>query len=121
MLPPLSRLQLRPPIFQQRLWGLPRLGAPNFLVNEPPDGDVEVRLTYWTASGGTLNVYDGREYRKVADLPDRGSWATATGRVGREILTDPRADRANYPGRNIMFDVNCDTVYVHKIEVRALP
>ncbi|MFQ5811087.1 MAG: hypothetical protein ACE5JM_15825, partial [Armatimonadota bacterium] len=100
---------------------IPRLGSPNFLVNDPSDRDIEVRLTYWTQSGGTMNVYDGRQYRKVADLTETGRWATATGRVEGAILADPRAERAPYPGTNIMFDVNCTSVYIHKIEVRALP
>jgi hypothetical protein len=100
---------------------LPRVASPNFLVNEPPDGDIEVRLTYWTATPGNMNVYDGKQYHKVADLSETGRWATVTARVGRAIWGDPAADRPTYPGTNIMFDVNCKAVYVHRIEVRAAP
>ncbi len=100
---------------------LPRVGAPNFLVNDPPEGDIEVRLTYWTATPGDMNVYDGKQYHKVADLSETGRWATVTGRVARSFWADPVADRPQHPGTNILFDVNCKAVYIHKIEVRAVP
>jgi len=100
---------------------IPRLAAPNFLVNGPPDRDIEVRLTYWTAAPGDMSVYDGKTYHKVADLSDTGRWATVTARVDRAIWADLGADRPTYPGTNIMFDVNCKAVYVHKIEVRGAP
>ncbi len=100
---------------------LPRLAAPNFIVNDPPDRDIEVRLIYWTQSVGVMHVYDGRRYHEVAKLADTGRWATVAARVPRAIWDTPRADRGQYPGKNIMFDVDCPSVYVHKIEVRGTP
>jgi len=99
---------------------IPRLGAPNFLVNDPPDGDIEIRLTYWTTAGGIVNVYDGKEYHAVATLTERGKWAESAALVPAKYLTDPRADRPQYPGVNVMFDVKCRDVYIHKLEVRAV-
>ena len=99
----------------------PGAGGPNFLVNDPPRRDIEVRLTYWTEAGGTLRAYDGTGYHRVAELTSKGAWATATGRVGVDILAAPKADTPAHPGLNIMFEVRSDDVYVHRIEVRAAP
>ena len=98
---------------------LPRVAAPNFLINEPPEGDVEVRLTYWTQQPGVMHVYDGKRYHRVADLAETGRWATASGRITAEHLMATDADRPNHPGYNVMLDVDCPAVWVHKIEVRA--
>ena len=100
---------------------LPRVGGPNFLVNEPPTRDIEVRLTYRAEEPGAVRVYDGESYREVAALEVTGEWATANGRVPREVILSADADRQNYPGMNLMFDVDCARVWVHRIEVRAAP
>ncbi|MGC9317133.1 MAG: hypothetical protein ACP5KN_03750 [Armatimonadota bacterium] len=100
---------------------LPRLGGPNFLVNDPPARDIEVRLTYFAHAPGSMSVYDGEQYQQVAELDATGEWATATARVAREIIMSSTADRPQHPGLNIMFDVDCPGVWVHSIEVRAVP
>ena len=97
----------------------PGAGGPNFLVNDPPPRDIEVRLNYWTEAGGALRVYDGVKYHRVADLTTKGAWDTVTGRIRAEIVAAPKADAA-HPGLNIMFEVRSDDVYVHRIEVRAV-
>ena len=100
---------------------LPRLGGPNFIVNDPPDADIELRITYWTQSEGTVHVYDGRQYHDVLGLRDEGRWASAMARVPRKLWQASTADRPQHPGVNIMFDVDCAAVYVHSIEVRKAP
>lgn len=98
---------------------LPRAGAPNFLVNEPPPGDLEIRLTYWSRSGGTMNLYDGKRYRRIAVLPPTRKWSQLTARVPAALLATPGIDRTSYPGVNVLFDLDCASVFVHRLEARA--
>ena len=98
----------------------PGWGGPNFLVNDPPNCDLEIRLTYWAEHVGTVNVYDGKKYHRVAKLTQKAQWSAVTGPVPKRLFATPAADRRE-PGRNILFDVASKGVYVHKIEVRALP
>jgi len=100
---------------------LPRLGGPNFLVNDPPARDVEVRLTCWADGPGSVDVYDGEQYHAVAELTVTGEWTAVTARVPRQIMMTPGADRGQHPGLNIMFAVDCPKLWVHQIEVRAAP
>ncbi len=100
---------------------LPRLGGPNFLINDPPPADVEVRLTYRSEGEGTVGVYDGEQYHTVVELPATDEWATVTARVPHEPMMTPGADRSQHPGLNILCAIECDRVWVHRIEVRAAP
>ena len=56
----------------------------------------------------------------TAGASDR-RWATVTARVQKTVFGKTGADRGHHPGTNIMFDIDCKRVHVHKIEVRALP
>ena len=48
------------------------------------------------------------------------SWLKSRTRlgIGAHMMTES-ADRGNHPGTNIMFDLDCPGIWVHKIEVRA--
>jgi len=97
----------------------PGQGGPNFLINDPPQRELELRLSYWTEFGGTVRVYDGRRYHRLAELTARRRWATLSCRVRGSLLKNPAADRPE-PGWNILCEIDSKGVYVEKIEVRAL-
>lgn len=99
---------------------LPRLGGPNFLINDPPAADLEVRLIYQSEGEGSLQVYDGASYHVLAPVPPAKEWSEVTVRVPREILLAPGADRPQHPGMNVMGMIDADRLWLHRIAVRAV-
>ena len=99
---------------------LPRVAAPNLLTCGTPGQELEVRITYWADAPGKLQVYDGKQYIDVASLTGMGGWATAKGRVAKDVVLAPEADRGLAAGRTIMFAVDVPAVYVHSFEARTV-
>lgn len=100
---------------------MPRVGGPNFLINDPPATDLEVRLTYQSEGEGTVEVYDGANYHLAAEMPPADEWSTLTARVPREILMTPGVDRSQHPGLNVMGAISADRIWLHSLEVRLAP
>jgi hypothetical protein len=100
---------------------LPRLGGPNFLINDPPTAALELRLTYQSEGAGEIRVYDGETYHKIAEMPPADEWSTVTARVPREIVMTPGVDRPQVRGLNIMGSLNAERIWLHRMEVRVAP
>jgi len=100
---------------------LPRLGAPNFLINDPPPRDLELRLTYQSVGEGSVQLYDGASYHVLGALPAIDEWSEVTVRVPRELLLTPGVDRSQHVGLNVMGSIDADRVWLHRIEVRVAP
>ncbi len=108
----------RPARYAERL---PRLGAPNFLINDPPPRDLELHLTYESVGEGSVQVYDGESYHTLGALPAADTWSEVTVRVPREVLLTPGVDRPQHVGLNVMGGIDAERLWLHRIEVRVAP
>jgi hypothetical protein len=98
---------------------MPRVGGPNFLINDPPTADLEVRLTYQSVGDGVVKIYDGKQYHAVGEMPQADEWSTLTVPVPREIIMTPGVDRPQARGMNVMGMITAEKIWLHKIEVRV--
>jgi len=99
----------------------PGLGGPNFLINDPPADELELRLSYWTESGGTVRVYDGRRYQTVGRLEANRRWMRLTCRVPKSLVTAATAADRPDPGLNVLCELSSPGVWVATIAVRTAP
>jgi len=95
------------------------LGGANFFVNgADPKADMLVRITFWANAAGRLQAYDGHKYHVVGEIPKCDEWTTVTFRVPKEIAAAPDTDKDRVPGINMLFQVNVNGIYVHRIEAQ---
>ncbi|HID21586.1 MAG TPA: hypothetical protein EYP14_04210 [Planctomycetaceae bacterium] len=99
----------------------PGLGGPNFLINDPSTEELELRLSYWTESGGTVRLYDGRRYQAIGRLEAKRRWTTLTCRVPKSLLAAATAADRPEPGLNVLGELSAPAVWVATMAVRTPP